>query len=215
MAIVKNKIIIVGCGPGSPDYLTPAARAAVADAEALIGATRLLALFPDGGAERIAVGKDTEIILEEVARRWNRLRIVVLVTGDPGLYSLASLIVRRFGRDACMIVPGVSAVQTAFARIGLCWQDARIISAHAAVPELNGEELAACDKIAILGGDKELARRLSPIINIMEPRGCRIFACEDLTLPEERISEIAADSLTGRVFSIRTVILIVRKELLA
>ncbi|MBI4634631.1 MAG: precorrin-6y C5,15-methyltransferase (decarboxylating) subunit CbiE [Deltaproteobacteria bacterium] len=214
MAITKDKIMIVGCGPGSPDYLTSAARSAIPDADVLIGAERLLALFPGGGAERIAVGTDTEKIVEEIARRRSTVRIAVLVTGDPGLYSLASLIIRRFGRAACEIVPGVSAVQAAFARIGLCWQNAKIISIHAAEPNLRSEELCANETIALLGGGEKLSRLLLPLFGDLEKNGYRLFACEDLTLPEERISEINADSLTGRVLSTRTVILIIRKELL-
>jgi precorrin-6y C5,15-methyltransferase (decarboxylating) CbiE subunit len=214
MAEGNRKIMIVGCGPGSAAYLTPAARAAVAGAQVLIGAARLLALFPDGEAERIVVGTDTEMILGEITRRQDRMRIAVLVTGDPGLFSLAAPIIRRFGREACEVVPGVSAIQTAFARLGLGWQDARIISAHAADPGLNAEELASGDTIAILGGDKEFARRLAPLADALRERGYRIFACTDLTMPEERVYEIGAGGLEEEPLSARTIILIVRKELL-
>lgn len=214
MAIKENKIMIVGCGPGSPDYLTPAARKAIEAAEVLIGAKRLLDLFPGDGRERIAVGKDTEAVLREIAARREQRRLAVLVTGDPGLYSLAAPVIRRFGRSACEIVPGISAVQTAFARLGLDWQDAMIISAHASEPELCGEKLTAYGKVAILGGDKELPRRLSPLLTFMEDKGYRFFACEDLTLPEERIYEIGLAEPAGLAISARAIILIVRKDLL-
>ena len=41
------KINIVGVGPGSPDYVTPAARKAVQSAKLVIGAQRSLNLFKD------------------------------------------------------------------------------------------------------------------------------------------------------------------------
>ncbi len=218
MATSGKKILIVGCGPGSPDYLTPAARAAVKGADVLIGARRLLALFPERGrgeAERIVVEKDTEAILRVIAARQGRSRLVVLVTGDPGLFSLASVIIARFGRDACEILPGVSAVQTAFARLGLSWQDALIVSAHASEPGVCDSRFRASGKIAILGGGRELGLRVSPLLSRLEVEKHCVFACEDLTLPEERISEIGAgDDIGGRLFSTRSVILIVRKDLL-
>ncbi|MGA2035789.1 MAG: SAM-dependent methyltransferase, partial [Thermoguttaceae bacterium] len=48
MAMNLPPLVIVGCGPGAPEYLTDAARQAVAQAEVLVGSARLLALFPDG-----------------------------------------------------------------------------------------------------------------------------------------------------------------------
>ena len=42
MAVTSAQIAIVGCGPGSADYLTEAARQAVAEAEVLVGSRRLL-----------------------------------------------------------------------------------------------------------------------------------------------------------------------------
>ncbi len=35
---MKCGIVIVGCGPGSPEYLTPAAKKAVYAADVLVGA---------------------------------------------------------------------------------------------------------------------------------------------------------------------------------
>ena len=46
MALKEHPIIIAGCGPGSPDCLTARARGAIQGAEVLIGARRLLDIFP-------------------------------------------------------------------------------------------------------------------------------------------------------------------------
>ena len=52
----SHPIVIVGCGPGSPDYLTAAAIRAVQEAEVLVGARRLLELFPAHPGERYPDG---------------------------------------------------------------------------------------------------------------------------------------------------------------
>ena len=57
------------------------------------------------------------------------------------------------------VVPAVSSVQVAFARLGLDWADARILSAHGRTPSDHGAmNLAEADKIAILAGTKEAIR---------------------------------------------------------
>lgn len=215
MAVKERKITIVGCGPGARDYLTPVAAAAIAEAEVLIGASRLLDLFPDREAERIVMGKDSSLILDEIALRKGKSLIVVLVTGDPGLYSLAAAVIKRFGRDSCRVLPGISAMQIAFARLGVSWEDVKIISTHAAKPELSGAELCQYGKIAILGGDREIVRRLASLLNFMMEKDYRIFIGADLTLPEERFYEIEGDNcLPDQPLSTRAIILIVRKDIL-
>ena len=78
-------------------------------------------------------------LLDQIAaRRAAGRRVAVLVSGDPGLYSLAQNVVRRFGREHCEVVPAVSSVQVAFARLGLDWADARILSAHGRTPDNRG-----------------------------------------------------------------------------
>ena len=122
MAVKANPITIVGCGPGSPELVTPAARRAVEQAEVLLGAARLLALFAASAAERVVVDAHATRAPDEIAARRDR-RVVVLVSGDPGLFSLAAPLLRRFGRDACEIIPGISSLQVACARLGLGWDD--------------------------------------------------------------------------------------------
>ncbi len=153
---LAGKIVIVGCGPGSPAYVTEAARQAVARAEVLAGSRRLLDLFPDGPADRIAVDADVSGLLDKIAdiRAAGRI-IAALVSGDPCLFSLAQSVAKRFGREHCELIPAVSSVQVAFARLGLDWAEARILSAHAATPKITEDELRRTDTLAVLLGAKD------------------------------------------------------------
>ena len=134
-------ITIAGCGPGASELVTPAARRAAAEADTLVGASRLLELFGDNRCEKISVGTDIEGVLRAIDERYRTRRVVVLVTGDPGLCSLALPVLKWFGRERCRVIPGISAVQAAFAAVGLDWLDARIIDAHGKVPESGVQSL--------------------------------------------------------------------------
>ncbi len=57
-------------------------------------------------------------------------KIALLVSGDPGLYSLLGRLSRVLRREEYVVIPGISAVQVAFARIGEGWEDSEIISLH-------------------------------------------------------------------------------------
>ncbi len=207
---VKEKIAIVGCGPGARECMTLEALSAIDRADAIIGSARLLSLFPDLTAKRVVVrGYRGETI--NAIKQHEGQRIAVLVTGDPGLASLASAVIEQFGLDACHVLPGISSVQTAFARIGLSWEGARIISAHASEPDFDFNTLAAERKIAILTGNTEsmhwivsLARRLG--------EEWRIVVAQDLTLCTEQVFEVAADKLEKLAQPLRAVIVFCRKS---
>ncbi len=206
---VNAVITIAGCGPGSPDYVTPVVRQAVRQADVLIGASRILALFADHGGEKIPVGADIEGALQAIEDRYRIRKVVVLVTGDPGLCSLAKPILKRFGHDQCRIIPGISAVQAAFAAVGLDWLDAWIIDAHGNRPALDAGMLEGKRKMAILLGNEAA---VSWAVRLIEELGgeYRIILCEDLTLPEERVREIAfTEVLTGMDISSRGILLCV------
>ena len=206
------KIIICGCGPGSPDYLTPAVHRAVAGAAVLVGAKRLLDLFPASGAEKIPVGADIEGILK-IIESCGRQQVVVLVTGDPGISSLAQPVLKRFGREACFLIPGVSSLQVAFARLGLDWTDAKIIDAHGKNPEYDPDDLGKEKKLAILGGRQEASAWVQACCRRWGD-DYRLFCCENLSLPEERISEVMPEDLDDMVLSSLTVFLLIRRDCL-
>ena len=210
MDVKPPSLVIAGCGPGSPDYLTPAARKAIEQAEVLVGASRLLELFPGHRAEKIIVGSDINKVLGEIDSRSSR-RIVVLVTGDPGLCSLARPILKRFGRSRCEVIPGVSSVQVAFARIGMDWLDARIIDAHGENPRLKPASLKKEGKIAIFAGRKEAVHWVADLAKAIG-KGRRIYLCENLTLDDENVRQIEPADLEKVETSSRTIVLIIKEE---
>jgi cobalt-precorrin-7 (C5)-methyltransferase len=206
----EKPILIVGCGPGAPDFLTPAARKAIEAAEVLVGASHLLDLFPKHPAERIRVQADIPKILEEIAVRLNRQKIAVLVTGDPGVCSLAQPVLKRFGRESCEVIPGISSLQVAFARLGLDWVNARIIDAHDGNPDMDSALLAQAEKIAIFAGRAEAIKWVANLVRAIG-EGCTIYVCENLTLEGEKIRQVKAEDLKNLVVSSRTIVLLVKK----
>lgn len=193
MEVMRKQIVIVGCGPGARECVTEEALDAVRGAEVLIGAPRLLDLFGEATAERIpTLGNIAEVataIAANVARR-----IAILVTGDPGIASLARSVLERFGRAACHVIPGVSSVQVAFARLGVDWTGARILSAHGEIPGTDFTTLAAESKIAILSGSADAAQWVADLAERLEPNW-RLFLAENLTLPGEAVREISPEEL--------------------
>lgn len=183
----EDKIVIAGCGPGSADYLTPLVCAAAAHADVLVGANRLLALFPAFAGIRLPVGADTGQLLDKIAGHVEaRKRVVVLVTGDPGICSLARPVIQRFGADRCRVIPGISAVQAAFAGLALDWTGARIVNAHAETPALSAKDLARENTIAVVGGNARTWPWVLALADALS-RTHALNLCSEMGLPGESI----------------------------
>lgn len=213
MAIGHHLIAIVGCGPGSLDYVTPAALRAIEEAEVLVGAKRLLDLFPSSPAERIAVSAEIGQVLDQMAERADHKRMAVLVTGDPGLFSLAKQVIERFGATRCRVIPGISAIQTAFARIGVDWADARIISIHKEYP-VNYEQLVDAEKVAVLCGREGGTQWIADHLLRDGPPDRRIFVCQSLTMGDEQIREVESRDLAALDVAPSTIVIIIKRKVL-
>lgn len=203
-------IRIVGCGPGARQCVTLEALEAIAGAEVLLGSPRLLDLFPEARGERIAVRGCIAEVEAAIAARADR-RIAILVTGDPGIASLARLVLRRFGKEACCVIPGVSSVQTAFARLGADWIGARILSAHSYVPQIPYAALESETAIAILLGSPGAGDWVAGLAGHLGA-GWTLFLAENLTLPGETVGAIAPEALRGLTGDASRIAILLRSE---
>ncbi|MFJ5974232.1 precorrin-6y C5,15-methyltransferase (decarboxylating) subunit CbiE [Streptomyces sp. NPDC093060] len=141
-------ITVVGTGTGAP---VPAA--VLAGAALVVGGRRHLdAVRLPEGVERIVLGPlapALETIAEYIGKE---LPVVVLASGDPGFFGIVRALAERFGAGLLDVRPGVSSVATAFARIGLPWDDAVVVSAHGRDLRTAVNVCRAHPKVAVLTG---------------------------------------------------------------
>lgn len=172
-------ITVVGLD-GSP--LSATARERVDAASLVMGGRRhLREVAVPAGTPTVALRDDPAEALRRVLDADGDA--VVLASGDPGLFGVLRLLRERLPAEAVEVLPAVSSVALAFARAGLPWDDAVVVSAH-------GRELrpavAVCrahPKVAVLtakgAGPSELAAALVGT-------GRRMFVAERLGLDGER-----------------------------
>ena len=185
---MSRPITIIGCGPGARRFLTLEAVDAAAQADLLVGAVRVLTLFPQSSAERVVLSQNIDAVIELIADRKARDAVAVLVTGDPCVHSLSGRIVDHFGIESCRIIPGIGSVQLALSRLGLDAAQTTIVSAHHRLPEVNTSVLSAFETIAILTGHPV---SLTWIQSLAETLGdYRMVRLSNLGLEDERIEEL-------------------------
>ncbi|MBT8763547.1 precorrin-6y C5,15-methyltransferase (decarboxylating) subunit CbiE [Desulfohalobiaceae bacterium Ax17] len=187
----KPKISIIGCGPGDKDFLTLAALKEVEKADILVGAPRLLELFPEFKGRLFSLGADIDQALEFIETSFKDQKIAVLVSGDPGCFSFSQKVVHKFGPENCHLVPGISSVQLALSRLKLEWTKAKIVSVHGREPEFEASELLSYPVVVILlGRDLTWFKALWPKLN----KNFEVYLVQNLSLENERLDKLSQEA---------------------
>ncbi|MFI0942518.1 precorrin-6y C5,15-methyltransferase (decarboxylating) subunit CbiE [Streptomyces sp. NPDC021020] len=138
---------VVGGGTGGEAVVV------AGDAELVVGAARHLAAAElPPAARRIVLGAlapALDVVGEYVAAG---RRVVVLASGDPGHFGIVRALGERFGAAALDVRPSVASVAAAFARVGLSWDDAVVVSAHGRALRTAVHVCLAHGKAAVLTG---------------------------------------------------------------
>ena len=184
---MSPEVTVIGCD-GRP--LGPEAAQALAAASLLIGAPRHLDAVPKSqippGAERQEL-KHLDDALAAVAARSGPA--VVLASGDPGFFGIVRAL--RARKIEPRVIPATSSVTLAFARLGLDWDDALVVSAHGREP---GQALAAAlahPKAAILTAPRTATAR--DLGAVLLAAGKRVYVAECLGTAHERVTDLAAE----------------------
>ncbi len=195
---IINKVTIVGCGPGSKKYMTWYALQQINSAEVLVGSRRLLSLFPDADADTYVLSNNYKLLITRIVSLSKKnKKVVVLVSGDPGFFSYSKLIVDKLGVEKCEVIPGISSVQMAFAKIGRTWNDAYFMSLHGRSGKLAAvvKRISDNDKVAVLTDSANNVKLIAKKLLETGIKERKIFVCENLSLENERIRQFDVSSI--------------------
>jgi len=179
------RVTVIGCD-GRP--LPPEATAALDEAVRVAGASRHLDAVAEDlprHAERIVI-KRLDDALDEISNGPGP--VAVLASGDPGFFGVVRALRARGVRPE--VIPAASSVALAFARLGVDWDDALVLSAHGREPRRVLAAALTHPKVAILTGPGEagpgrLGRELLSA-------GRRVYVAERLGGADETVTDLAA-----------------------
>ena len=158
----EQKVTLLGIGMGSIGTLTLEGREAVRNADLIVGARRMVDAVRLPGQDFLYEYRSREIA-EYLAEHLEYTRVVIALSGDVGFYSGAKKLVELLGPETKMIC-GISSVVYFMSKIGLSWDDAKIVSAHGKTCNLISLIRENRKVFAILGtndGVRNLAEKLT------------------------------------------------------
>lgn len=185
---MNNKIIIAGIGPGSVEYISPAALNAIKSSNILVGGQRALSQFANDHQVTFPITGDIKSAVDFIRDKLLTDNVCVMVSGDPGYYSMLSVIRKNFPAQTIKVIPSISAIQLAFAKLVLSWHNATLLSFHGRRP--TDEELRFAENkiIGMLTDGKFNSHTIPEILMSNGWRGdTKLVICHRLSYEDEQI----------------------------
>ena len=209
MSTLNPSISIIGIGDDGLAAVAQSTRELILSAEVLAGSERTLALVPEASGRRLTVSGD----LEDVVKKMNAAsdaKTVLLVSGDPLFYGLARFLCEQLGYDRCEIIPHVSSMQLAFARVKESWDEAYLTNLANHTLDAVVQRIRTADKVGLFTteahGPAAVARAL------LEQRidYFTVYVCENLGARNERVTRGTVADIAGDTFESLNVMVLVR-----
>lgn len=207
----SEKIYIIGIGDDGLAGLTEGARKLIENAELVVGAQAVLALLPVGNrADRVVVGDNFDEPVRRIAATGKK-RIVVLASGDPLFYGVARYLCAKLGKERFEVLPHVSSMQLAFARVKESWEDAYLTDLSARSLDNVLEKVRIAEKVGLFTSERWPP---AAVAQALVERGIDYFTayvCENLGSPDERVTSAELGEIAREEFSPLNVMILVRK----
>jgi len=208
--VAWEKIFIVGIGEDGLAGLTEQARRLIAEADLLVGENNTLAFVPPGKAERVVIGPDLELAASLLGSAQGR-NVVVLAVGDPLFYGIARFLCDRLGKDRFEVIPHVSTMQMAFARVKESWEDALLTNLAGRDMGMLLEQIRVADKVGLFTSDEWPPGAVAKFLLDAKVDYFTAYVCENLGAPDERVTRGELTEIVGHEFSALNVMILVRK----
>lgn len=187
---MKNKINVLGLGPGNLDYTLPVVLKEIEKSDVIIGGKRHIESLGKYAEKKeyCYINADLQRVLDFIEN--NRAKKMSLIlSGDTGFYSMLTFMRQHFKANELNVIPGISSIQYMFAKVSNYWNDAFVSSVHGRNTEYVGK-LREFGKIGLLTDKKNTPQRIAEEVVKAGMTEATIYVGENLSYENEKIWEM-------------------------
>ena len=211
MATRHEKVQIVGIGDDGVDGMTAQARRLLEAAEVLLGPESCAGLLPAAIAGRLEVSSGLDDLVERIERHAGS-RVVVLASGDPLFYGTARYVCGKLGKERFEVVPHVSSMQLAFARVKEGWEEAFLANLSGQSIERVIDRVRTSDTVGLFTSEQWPPAAVAQALLDEGIDSFQAYVCENLGSPDERVTQGSLADIAKETFGALNVLILVRKS---
>jgi precorrin-6Y C5,15-methyltransferase (decarboxylating) len=136
---------------------------------------------------------------------------VVLASGDPLFYGVARYLCDKLGKDRFEVLPHVSSMQLAFARVKESWEEAYLTNLANRPLEQVLEKIRVADKVGLFTSDAYPPKVVAKALLDRRLDYFSAYVCENLGSPDERVTQGELAEIAAQDFAPLNVMVLVRR----
>jgi precorrin-6Y C5,15-methyltransferase (decarboxylating) len=207
----EPKIHVIGVGSDGLAGLTARARELLGAAEVVFGSEHALGLVPELRAERFRIGPDLQEVVRSLETNFGRKRLVVVASGDPLFYGVARYLCDRLGKDRFEVLPHVSSMQLAFARVKESWEEAYLTNLATHPLESVLDRIRTAETVGLFTSEDDSPPAIARQLLARGLDYFRAYVCENLGGPDERVTQGELADIAEMEFASLNVMILTRK----
>ncbi|WP_434309109.1 precorrin-6A reductase [Hominifimenecus sp. rT4P-3] len=207
----KPTLAIVGIGMGGSLSLTGEAEKACREADVILGAGRILETLARFEKPMEAIYR-AEAIGAYAKEHPEYRNLVVGMSGDVGFYSGAKKLLEQLDGFEIRLIPGISSPVYFCAKLGIPWEDVKLISLHGRAANLPASVRKHRRVFALAGGRECSAGDICQSLMDDGFSHVRVTVGQELSYPEERILSGTPKELVKKEWTGLQVLLIENPE---
>ena len=204
------KIPIVGVGPDGLAGLTLRSRELLTSAELVFGSDQVLRLLPELTAERVRIGTDLPSIVERIKTNAGGKRMAIVSIGDPLFYGTARYLCDKVGPDLFEVVPHISSMQLAFARLKETWEEAYLTDLSTKSLDDVLDKIRGAETVGLFTSEAYTPGRIAQELLARGIDYFRATVCENLGGKDERITQSELNDLQTMAFDPLNILILKR-----
>lgn len=207
----EAKIHIIGVGGDGLAGLTGRARELLQNADLVLGSEPTLGRIPELTAQRLVIGTDLQEVVQTLEKEDGAKRIVVVASGDPLFYGVAHFLCDRLGKERFEVLPHVSTMQLAFARVKESWEEAYLTNLASHPLESVLDRIRTAETVGLFTSEHEDPPTIAKALLARGIDYFRAYVCENLGGPKERVTQGELSDLATMEFDSLNVMILKRK----
>ncbi|WP_233556549.1 precorrin-6y C5,15-methyltransferase (decarboxylating) subunit CbiE [Aeromicrobium endophyticum] len=191
---MSTRVTVVGIGADGWSGLSETARELVDGAPVVLGGQRHLAMLPDVPDQiREAWPSPLRDALPALLARFDGHDVVALASGDPLVSGIATTLVELLGRESVTVVPALSSVALARARMRWSAESTEVVTLVGRDPHLVARSLAPGLRLLVLSSDGSTPAEVAALLTAAGYGASPMSVLSDLgSADEARVDGVAA-----------------------
>lgn len=208
---MTSRIHIVGIGDDGLDGLTGQARELLENAEIIVGNQSLLQKVDRIDVEKVPTEANLDLLKKQILDLPAK-RTVMLASGDPLFYGIARFLTETFGKDRFEVVPHVSSMQLAFARVKESWDDAYLTNLANQSLDRVVDSIRTSERVGLFTTEVIPPSVVAEALLDRRIDYFTAYVCENLGTKDETVTQGSLESLREQTFAPMNVMVLVRRQ---